>query len=313
MSSPPRPTRRSFLVGMTAGLGLLAGGGVVGGALVERDVLPGRTPLARWLGQAGRPGVIPTGAAAELGPIRRGSFVSAARAGRTLGWMTAYPPGSDPDASTSAGRLPVALVLHGRGDDATHLLTVGYPAALAVAVRAGLPPFALAAVDGGDRYWHRRADGDDPARMITDEWLPRLADVGLAARPQDRIGLIGWSMGGYGALLLAARLGPSRVAAVVAESPALWRKPQSAAPGAFDNAADFHANDIFDHLDVLRSIPVRIDCGIADPFHTTAKHLAADLPGAVTDLGAGDHSLGYWRRFAPEAVRFVADHSPGQR
>jgi hypothetical protein len=32
---------------------------------------------------------------------------------------------------------------------------------------------ALVGGDGGDTYWHRRASGDDPQRMITDEGARR--------------------------------------------------------------------------------------------------------------------------------------------
>ena len=302
-----RVTRRSVLTGALIG----AGAGLAGaGYLVETEVVPGRVALAKALGQAGRPGLVPTGASAAAGEIRRGSFDSAARGGIATGWAIAYPPGTDPDrARTSAGRpLPVCVVLHGRGDQAETMVTLGYPAFLANAVRAGLPPFALAAVDGGQRYWHRRADGEDTGAMVLDEWLPRLVEAGLAAGPQHRIGLLGWSMGGYGSLLLASRLGPDRVAAIAAESPALWMRPGDSSRGAFDDAADFRANDVFTRRAVLSRIPIRIDCGIADPFHSAATKFATGLkPRATTDLGAGDHSWGYWRSKAPKAINFVGN------
>jgi enterochelin esterase-like enzyme len=87
---------------------------------------------------------------------------------------------------------------------------------LAAAARSGVPPFVLVAVDGGETYWHRRASGDDPERMILDEVRPRLAEMGLRT---SRLALMGWSMGGYGALL-AARRHPEVVVATAASSPA---------------------------------------------------------------------------------------------
>jgi S-formylglutathione hydrolase FrmB len=304
-----RTTRRTVLrAALAGGVGVLASAGV----LVERDVLPGRTALARALGQDGEPGAIP---AAKPGELRRGSFVSPARGGISTNWVIAYPPGVDPDRpgrnlpTAAAGRLPVCVVLHGRGDTAEDTVALGYPNYLAAAVRAGLPPFALASVDGGDRYWHARRDGEDPGDMVLDEWLPQLAEAGLAAARSDRIGFLGWSMGGYGSLLLASRLGPKRVAAIVAESPALWLKAGDSAPGAFDDAADFHAHDVFARRAVLSRIPIRIDCGIADPFHRAAKSFAAGLrPDPVTDFGAGDHTWGYWRHKATKAIEFVGNH-----
>ena len=34
------------------------------------------------------------------------------------------------------------------------------------AIRQPIPSIVLAAADGGDTYWHRRADGDDPLGML---------------------------------------------------------------------------------------------------------------------------------------------------
>jgi S-formylglutathione hydrolase FrmB len=148
--------------------------------------------------------------------------------------------------------------------------------------------------------------------MVLNEWLPRLVDAGLAASPTDRVGFLGWSMGGYGSLLLASRLGPERVAAVAALSPALWLRAEDSARGAFDGPADYRANDVFSRRAVLSRIPIRIDCGIADPFHSAAKEFAAGLnPPPVTDLSAGDHSWGYWRRKAPKAISFVGNSLSG--
>jgi S-formylglutathione hydrolase FrmB len=302
---PYRPSRRAVLTGSLIGtVAILA----ATGELIEQDVLPGRVALSRILGQDGKPGTVP---AVPIGAVRHGSFISAARHGISTKWAIAYPPGVDPDRPrTPAGaRLPVCVVLHGRGDSANSMVTMNYPNFLASAVRAGLAPFALASVDGAQAYWHARTDGDDPGAMVLDEWLPRLSKAGLAAGRSDKIALLGWSMGGYGALLLASQLGPGRVAAIVAESPALWLRPGDSAAGAFDSAEDFRAHDVFTRRDTLSRIPIRIDCGLADPFHTAAKRFAAGLhPRPVTDLGAGDHSWGFWRAKAPAAIRFVGTH-----
>src|SRR5207248_2870938 len=63
-------------------------------------------------------------------------------------------------------------------------------------------PLVIAAVDGGhSSYWHRRADGSDALRMLLEEFVP-LAEQGRSGLPKA---LLGWSMGGYGALLAAER------------------------------------------------------------------------------------------------------------
>ena len=171
---------------------------------------------------------------------------------------------------------------------------------------ARAPPMAMLAVDGGNNWWHRRASGDDPARMLLDEALPLAAERGLRT---DRIGLLGTSMGGYGAILLAERLGPERVAGVGALSPALYRRYEDAMAGAFDSPADFAAHDVFARRAQLQGIAVRIDCG-TDDRHGFAPACRAFLDGAPVGVTGtttpGCHDTAYWRSIAPHHVEHVA-------
>lgn len=286
-------SRRHLLV---TGGGVLAAG-VAGGVLVETRVVPGRGPLNRTLGLTGSDGVVPD---VTPGRVLTGSFASAAR--RTdVGWSLVLPPGAPADG------LPVVVLLHGRGAD--HRFPVdalGVDRYLAAAVAAGAAPFALAAVDGGpDSYWHRRTSGEDPQRMLISEFVPLLARQGLRT---TRIGLLGWSMGGYGALLLGALLGADRVAGVVASSPALWRHFDDTADGAFDNSGDFTANTVFTRTDRLAQLDLRIDCGRDDPFAPAVEHLRDQLhPTPAGGLQPGEHTAGYWRRLLPSQLAFLAD------
>jgi S-formylglutathione hydrolase FrmB len=296
---PSHVVRRSFLGGL---FGAVVGGG---GYLVTAGVLPGRTTLFETLGLDGSDGELPR---VDPGELHIGTFRSAARGDADTGWVLALPPGAAFDRLKAPGRqpLPVCVLLHGRGDSATSLVDIGYDRFLAGATMTGMPPFAIAAVDGGDRYWHRRSAGDDTGRMIVDELLPMLARAGLRTEPRDRVALMGYSMGGYGALLLASELGPARVAAVVAESPALWTAPAQAAAGAFDGTADFVRNDVFARRKALAEIPIKIDCGLADPFYRAAKEFAEGLsPAPAGTFGRGDHDYGYWRSVAASSIAFV--------
>jgi S-formylglutathione hydrolase FrmB len=159
-------------------------------------------------------------------------------------------------------------------------------------------------VDGGDTYWHGRDSGEDAGAMVIEEFLPLLDGLGLSV---GRVGLLGWSMGGYGALSLAGRLGAGRVAGVAAMSPALWHEFDDTAPGAFDSADDFATATVFGHEHELDGIPVRIDCGEGDPFYAATHDYVDGLPDAPAGgFEPGGHDLDYWRRVAPDELRFLA-------
>jgi S-formylglutathione hydrolase FrmB len=242
-------------------------------------------------------GDVPGGPA---GVVVRGELASAARR-TTVGWAVAYPPGShthDP--------LPVALVLHGRSGNAAQAFSAHrLDRYLAAAVRTGTPPFALASVDGGQHsYWHRRADGDDPQAMLLDELLPMLSRRGLRT---ESFGVTGWSMGGYGALLLAGDR-PHRVTAVAVDAAALWRKASETAPGAFDGEEDFRRHDVMGHLDRLRGIPLRVGCGRSDPFIGTNRALVRALPATEHAFPRGAHTIGCWNQLRLADMRFLGRH-----
>lgn len=284
-------TRRALLLGVGG-----AGAAVATGAVVERG------PIRRHLFSS-VPEPATSVPSAATGLIVSGSFVSAARGGRNTGWSIAYPPGADEHA-----KLPVALVLHGRGNN--HHTAFGsheLQRFLAGAVHTGAPPFALASVDGGDHsYWHHRANGDDPQAMILTEFMPMLLKRGLAA---NRIGLSGWSMGGYGALLLAEHLGSRRCGAVAVDSPALWLHPGDSAPGAFDNRTDFVSHDVVAKARYLSGIPVRIAIGTSDPFYAATKVFVTKLPSPpTTAFGPGGHDVAFWRHAALGQLQFLGEN-----
>jgi S-formylglutathione hydrolase FrmB len=286
-------TRRAFV--RTGAAAAVAGVAAV--AALETGVVPGRARVHDLLGLTGPDGVVPD---VPAGPVVSGSFDSFGRRTK-VGYSIIYPDGYDASAE-----LPVVLVLHGRGGDHTSAVNdLGIDRYLTAAVRAGTPPFALATVDGGqDSYWHRRADGNDPGVMLDQEFLPLLTRRGLQT---SRFGVLGWSMGGYGALLWGAlhygqrRVGPSAVGAL---SPALWHRYADVQPGAFDDAADFERSQVFDRPSGFRDVAVRIDCGRDDPFADAARELREQLQ-ASGGQQAGVHTPGYWRRMLPDQLRFL--------
>ena len=190
-----------------------------------------------------------------------GSFVSAARGGVNTNWAIARPPGQ------TAPLRPV-IALHGKGSDAAGVMAGGVEQGLAQAVAAGLPPFAVVAVDGGGSYWHKRASGEDSGAMVLDELIPMLGRQGLDT---SRVAFLGWSMGGYGALLLGARLGPARTAAISAVSPGAVDCRRARPRRAHSTAPTTSPPTVCSGLPALGSIPIRIDCGNSDPFYSATQ------------------------------------------
>lgn len=236
--------------------------------------------------------------AVSTSPTRlNGSFVSAARNGMTTNWVIALPPGP------STALRPV-IALHGRGGNANTVIDLGVEDALAKLVTSGRPPFAVVGVDGGDHsYWHRRASGEDSGAMVLGELLPMLASKGFDT---SRVAFLGWSMGGYGALLLGARLGVARTAGICAVSPALWTTYAASDVGAFDNYQDWTRNSVRG-LPALSSIPIRVDCGTSDRFCPAARQFVTQLKTPPSGgFSAGGHDVSYWRQQLPAELNWLA-------
>nr|MBC9864164.1 alpha/beta hydrolase [Mycobacterium pseudoshottsii] len=297
MARMPDLSRRAVL-----GLGASATLGAVGAYALDMALLP-RTSRAAPAPAIGTN--VPLAPARPLDPpppaqaaptMTTGSFVSAARGGITTNWAIARPPGQTQP-------LRPVIALHGKGSDAATVMAGGVEQGLAQAVNAGLPPFAVVAVDGEGSYWHKRASGEDSGAMVLDELISMLDSQRLDT---SRVAFLGWSMGGYGALLLGGRLGPARTAAICAVSPALWTSAGAAAPGAFDGAADYAANSVWG-MPALGSIPIRVDCGDSDPFYSATKQFIAQLPNPPAGgFSPGGHNGGFWSSQLPAELTWMA-------
>ncbi len=277
-------TRRRVLTLGLAPAAVLACAGVGGAELVSRGVLPGRSLLDRLDGACSVPA--PPLAFAPPGPAADGTFYSTARR-RTVGYTIAYPPGRRPGDD-----LPLVVMLHAYGGNHAHALA-GMSPAQAVALKPGGRPPA-------------------PMAMVIGELIPRCQRLGLG-RPPRRIAVMGTSMGGFGALLLAEKY-PRLFAAVAAVSPAVWTSyPQArrANPGAFASAAAFAAGDVIAHAAALGRRPVRIASAYGDPFYPGVRTLARALPagaGAVAVFGPGCHDGSFFAAQEPPSLAFLASH-----
>jgi enterochelin esterase-like enzyme len=302
----PRWTRRQIL---TAGLGAGAGiviAGAAGFELVSHGVLPGKQTLDQLEG--GCSVTSPKPEFAELGHSVSGSFHSRARR-RVVGYTIAWPPGAVPGTP-----LPLIVMLHGEGGNHTNALSGMRPnEAVALTVDGQpLPPMALVTVDGGSGYWNPHPE-DNPMEMVISELIPLCQGMNLGSGPQ-KIGAMGISMGGYGAILLAEKY-PDMIRAVAAISPAIWTsydQAQAVNPGAYASATDFADCDAVSHTAALSGTPVRVASGDDDPFHPGVLALAHSLPNTATVvLSNGCHTGPFFTSQEPPSLQFLGQHLAG--
>jgi predicted esterase len=215
-----------------------------------------------------------------LGDERLEQRHSAAR-GQDVYFYTAVPAGH------GDGRgLPVLLVLHGASKTAKDFPALGLGRFATDSVRRGNAPFVLAGATGGRLAW-RPSGADDPQKMVHEEIPAWCAERGFDT---SRMSACGWSMGGFGALLLAATF-PGFVQAVAAFSPAV-------SPG----------DPVFTQAGALRDVPVGLWCGTDDGLLPEVKALEKALPQpkAAGSYSEGRHNFGYWSTCLPAAFDLVA-------
>ena len=283
-------SRRAVLLGTGGALAGVA----VAGAGVEEGWLPGRYRLRQALGQTGPSGHIPD---ITPGKVVSGSLVSKHRLGAETAWSVIYP-GQEPQP------LPVMVALLGLGGNHRSWIDeLGVDRFLPAAVLAGVPPFAIATVDGGTTYWHPRPTGEDAGAMVTDEFIPLLTGQGLLT---DRLAFHGYSMGGYGSLRLAPIVGLPTVKAVAVSSAALWVDPADASASGFADAAEYQQFSVMGHQSDLDGVQVRLDCGTDDPFYAADRAYVAGFPRPiVSTFQPGAHDPAYWTRMMPDQLAFV--------
>jgi len=294
-------TRRQLIGIGLGGFAGLAAAGAVGVELVAHGVLPGRSYLDQLDGACAVPA--PALGFSASGPSVSGTFYSKSRR-RDVGYTIAYPPGHRPGS-----RLPLIIALHAYGGDHSNALgRLGLARGLAIRAEGRpLPPMAIAAADGGGGYWNPHP-GDDPLGMVVGELIPRCQRLGLGLGDR-RIGTLGISMGGYGAILLAERY-PVVFRAAAAISPAIWTSYQQARsvnPGAYASASAFAAADAVTHASSLRNVAVRVASGASDPFRPGVEALAKALPpGALVEISRGCHTGAFFQSQLPPSLAFLA-------
>ncbi len=278
---PPDPcrgaTRRQFLVGG----GLALGGLAVAGVVAQRT-LPLRSYWYRWTGQCGPEGPVP----ADLARPTYGTFRS-----EVLGADVEYGcMGTGHQPTALRVRFPVCYCLPARGQGPRWVLD--RPVHLAdFAAQArpdgSIPVLALVAVDGGDTYWHARANGEDRMTMLLDEFIPWYEEAARRrwfAREPRRHGLVDGRLRRAACRRKAA--GPVRRRGGGEPRPLalVRRRPRRRLS---TTQRDYDENDVFAGVDALADTAVRVDCGRGRHLLRRGARLRRPLRGADRAAGRG--------------------------
>ena len=221
-----------------------------------------------------------------------------------------------PPAARGAPDLPIVMLLHGVYGShwAWALKGAAHLTAARLIAAGALPPVALLMPsDGlwGDGSGYVAHAGHDAERWILDE-VPALAGAIIAGcTPRSPLLVAGLSMGGFGALRLAGKH-PRRFAAAAA----LSAVTEAAQLDALieENRDDWSAAPA--DRSVLASLasaagplpPLRIDCGLDDPYLASnrALHDALRRAGIAHQYaeGPGGHDWPYWSATLDATLRF---------
>lgn len=224
-----------------------------------------------------------------------------------------------PPAARGVANLPIVTLLHGVYGShwAWALKGAAHRTTQRLINEGALPPVALLMPsDGlwGDGSGYVAHANDDSERWIIDE-VPALARETIAGcTTRSPLLLAGLSMGGFGALRLAGKY-PQRLAAAAALS-AVTEAEQ------FDALIEENRDDWSTapaDSSVLAALtgatgalpPLRIDCGLDDPYLEANRELHTELQRAGIAHhyaeSAGGHDWAYWTTTLESTLRFFGN------
>ncbi|WP_026957184.1 alpha/beta hydrolase [Aliagarivorans taiwanensis] len=216
-------------------------------------------------------------------PSKRGSLSShkLANSDGKMRQIEVYRP-----AGSEGKTLPWLLALHAQGGNRNQWFAEGQVDILLdrLIAQGELPPVALVTLDAGDSYYL-----GDVERFIIEQLLPSASQWGLSQGPRQR-GLIGVSMGGFGAHYLSYRY-PDRFAAAASLSGYFGLREAAQVVEAYPSE---HAPHI--HYYCGEQDAVSYACN--RQLELLCQGLAANFA-----FSAGGHNWHYWRRLLPEATK----------
>lgn len=223
-----------------------------------------------------------------------------------------------PDSARRGKSVPLVILLHGvYGSHWGWALRGGaHRTAARMMERGEIPPLVLAMPsDGlwGEGSGYVRHSGRDFERWILDDVPATVAMVEGCVDAQSPLWVAGLSMGGFGALRLAAKY-PRRIGAASGHSSATHLKTLEPFFTAGFTSLDIRPEEpsLLELLIGQREElpPIRFDCGTEDELlaDNRALHLglqAAGVPHGYAEFSGG-HDWPYWEQQLRESLRFFA-------
>lgn len=236
---------------------------------------------------------------------------------------------------------PVVYLLHGYGENETAWYTSGNIQAYVDAYIAETVPMIYVMPQGLNRYYIDKYNGGYAyMQMFVDELVPTIDEKFRTKKDRTQRAVMGYSMGGYGALILPAmnpdvftisiplsmsfRTDEQYIAESQDSFDAQWAPNFGPNPGASGTARltdYFKARSPFyffdqDNLTDYSELKILIDCGddeeslshTNDNLHTLMREREVAHEYRVRN---GGHSFDYWRKSYREALMFISNAVQG--
>lgn len=238
--------------------------------------------------------------------------------------------------NTSADSFAVVYLLHGFGDNYTAWYKGGAIQFFADKLSAEIVPMIFVMMDGFNSYYVNKYNGRFPYMdMFTKELVPLIDSLYRTKKDKSQRAVMGYSMGGYGALILPCKnpdmFGISVPLSIsfrtdeqyISESQSGWNYQWasvfggSGASGA-DRLTDYYIENnpfyFFNAADISKYNSLRffIDCGddeeslyiSSGELHNLMRDKSISHEYRVRN---GGHSWDYWHLSMDEALRFISD------
>jgi enterochelin esterase-like enzyme len=256
---------------------------------------------------------------------------------RPIEYAVLLPEGyNDSDES-----YPVVYLLHGYGDDETAWYKNGGLQFYVDKYTTETVPMIYVMPQGFNTYYIDKYNGNFPyMEMFVEELVPEIDSRFRTKKDKSQRAVMGYSMGGYGALILPA-MHPEVFSISIPLSMSFRTDEQyiEESQSAFDNqwAPNFgpakgvsgvaRLTDYFkerspfyffneENLGVYNNLKFMIDCGDDEEaliFTSNNLHSLMSNTGIAHEyrVRSGGHSFDYWKKSYPEALKFISNAVQG--